>query len=488
MASFDATDNTDTAPDTAPDVPPNTDRRLNLLALVKQQDAPPAVTTNKQHGTSLDLSAPVYPSEEAQSQRITPGVDASITTPGGADGTSATPGERPKRHEPAIQPAGIYEKEITAQVRQLDSEANFTRFTRNALNRDADRFPPRRNDLEGTTTYTLEQVGLTDRDLTPGDTSADHFKRQVTITVPDHATTLKDCQFEFGDRTKIGVEEFDSLLDQAQKRQKELSNLADPFNKLQSPADMSFYTHGIRTGAEAADFTALALQLTTGQSVVNVDWDSTPPSKETYGLTEAYNLNRAGAAASYPRFEKELDAAIEHLGAEKTDMIAFSHGALFDTKYLQHRREIAAPKLSDVVFSHPDVPITTMQPRDGSNLLDANNRLYTNVALRTHVVGSRADLAMTGAAHHDCQSAPEGSSLMEKWSNHNRQMEINARLGNGTDVCRTLVTGHGGTYILETIPAEKTDFTNHFVNMGGISTLLNANQVTTVAEFARPGG
>jgi len=227
--------------------------------------------------------------------------------------------------------------------------------------------------------------------------------------------------------------------------------------------------------------------LTTGHSVINVDWKSTAVSEETYGVTEAYDRNRKGAAESYPKFEKQLDLAISHIGAARTDMIAFSHGAAFDTRYLQHRKQEHAPLLDEIVFSHPDVKCNALVQLDGVGKVADADRLFANVSRKAFVIGSTSDLAMMGAAHNDCESAPKGSSFMETLSHKNRQMEINARLGNGARISRTLVEGHGGTYVMENIPADKKDAYNHFVHMDEISNLINHRDDTTkIANFVRP--
>ncbi len=87
--------------------------------------------------------------------------------------------------------------------------------------------------------------------------------------------------------------------------------------------DIAFFTHGIRTAAVSSDFYSLALQLTNGHSVINVDWQSTPPSEEKVSLSQAYDNERRGAAQSYPKFEKALDDVINVVGPDRTIMIAF---------------------------------------------------------------------------------------------------------------------------------------------------------------------
>jgi len=410
----------------------------------------------KNENRSLDLSAPIYPSEtKPETTRLNRSRSTSDTT------------------EP---PKNKYEIAVTEQLSQLASEAAFTPFTQAALNRDADRFPPVRNAQDGTTTYTIEQIGITDRDLAPGATSAEHFKRLVNITVPDNATSLKECKFDYKDRQPIDAKQFEALVDHAQKRQSDLSDKSAINARLTDPKDVSFYTHGIRTGAEDADFMALALQLTNGHSVVNVDWKSTAVRDETYGLQAAYDINRRGAAESYPKFEKVLDQAISHIGADQTDMIAFSHGAMFDTKYLQHRKETNATLIDEVILAHPDVKCSAMAPTDATGKVADADRLYASVARHAYVIGATNDLAMSGAAWSDSESAPKGSSIKEKWAFQNKQLEIHARLGNGGEISRRLVAGHGGTYVMETTPQDKKDSLNHFVNMAKINSLMNKRE------------
>lgn len=419
---------------------------------------------------TLDMSAPIYPKEKS----VRPG-EKSTTVHSSEKSTTVHPSEKSTAVHSSEKspPPTKYQLAINEQVSQLASEAAFTPFTNAALNRDADRFPPVRNEKDGTTTYTIEQIGITDRSLKPGETNATHFKRLANITVPDNATSLKDCKFNFGDRQTIDVKEFDAIVDHSQKRQCDLSAKSAPDAKLTSARDMSFYTHGIRTGAEDADFMALALQLTNGHSVINVDWKSMAAREEKCSVQAAYDINKHGAADSYPKFEKVLDQAIDHIGASHTDMIAFSHGAMFDTRYLQHRKETSAPMLDEIVLAHPDVKCSAMKPVDAAGKVAEADQLYASVSRRAYVIGSTSDLAMSGAAWNDCESAPKNASWSESYTFHQKQMEINARLGNGAQASRRIVAGHGGTYISEATPEDKKDPYNHFVNMGKINNLLN---------------
>lgn len=384
------------------------------------------------------------------------------------------------------RPVNRYEAEITQQVAELDSESAFTAFTKNALVRDADKYPPTRNEALGTTTYTIEQYGMSDRDLLPGRNEAAHYKRLVTITVPDAADSLDDCRFEYQDRQQIEEKEFNDLVSRAKMRQVETSFAEAGDAKLSRPEDISFYTHGIRTAAVSSDFQALTLQLTQGLSVINVDWKSTPRSEEKVGLCEAYNAERKGAAESYGRFEKALDAAIGHIGAEHTNMIAFSHGSMFDTRYLHHRKASGAPRLNQVIFSHADVPIATMPQPDADGKVDPANQLYSQTARNTFVIGSVADLAMSGAAYNDCEPS-KSDKWVEQLKDKQREMAKHARIGDGGRVSRRLVEASGGTYVAEIIPPDKKDPTCHFVNMNVVSTLVHRGKLEKVAQRVSAG-
>ena len=386
----------------------------------------------------------------------------------------------------AVKPVNKYEADIKAQVEDLDSESVFTHQTKNALSRDADKYPPARNEFERTTTYTLEQYGFSDRDLRTGQDSAEHYKRLVAITVPDDADSLNDLKFVYQDRQKIEEREFNDLVSRAKTRQVELSFEAAGEEKLPRPEGISFYTHGIRTSGVSSDFQALTLQLTNGMSVINVDWKSTPRSEEKVGLCEAYNAERNGAAESYGRFEKALDAAIAHVGAENTGMIAFSHGAMFDTKYLNHRRSTGAQQLNQVIFSHPDVPIATMPKPGADGKVDPAQQMYSQAARSTFVIGSVADLAMSGAAYNDCEPS-KSDKWVEQLQDKQRQMAKHARLGDGGRVSRNLVEASGGTYVTEVIPEDKKDATFHFINMNVISALANRGTLEKVGEKVSAG-
>lgn len=411
----------------------------------------------------LDFSTPVFPGEQLALLDVKERPAAPAQTKADVD----------------AKPKNKYEQTVIGQLSSMNDEAKFSVYTKDALMRDADRFPPVRNDAENSTTYSMELFGFSDRESSDPKLPAEPYKRMVTITVPDGATSIKDCKFEFQDRQKIEQRELNDLVTRAQIRQGEIAGAAPAENKLPRPNDVSFFTHGIRTAEVSTDLYSLSLQLTNGHSVINVDWKSVPPSEENgTDLEQAYNNERKRAAESYPRFEKLIDETIKHVGADQTTIIAFSHGAMFNTRYLQHRKESGADLLNHVIFSHPDVPCRTLPQPGADGSIAPENRLFACVSKQTHVIGSTADMAMTGAAKHD-EPRVEGQWKITHYLKGTD--DAYARIGNGARISRNLVEGSGGTYVIETQKGEKKDLMCHFINMESISELMNGAPKLKVA-------
>ncbi len=384
------------------------------------------------------------------------------------------------------QSGNKYEAAVAEQVTGLDSEAKFTQYSSDALARDADKYPPKRNQNDHSTIYTIEQFGLTDRGLPKDSHQADHYKRLVTITVPDRGRFSEGLSnFAYHrDRIKIDEQEFYTLIARSQKRQRDLTTGADEAHKLFRPDDMVINTQGIRTGAEAADFQALALQLTQGHGVIDVDWQSTPKAEEQLTLSEVYKSERKGAAQSYSKIEKGLDDTTSHIGAEHCDFIAFSHGAMFDSRYLQHRKDLQDPLLHTVIFTHPDVPISALPALDKNGRVEPAKRLYSCASKDTYVIGSSEDLALAAAAFNDCEPA-SGGSWLEQMLEKGNKMPLYERIGSGKKISRELVAGSGGTYVVETIPEDKQDPYKHFINFAGINSLINAPEAASGREATK---
>jgi len=408
----------------------------------------------------IDFSVPIFPFEKQPAAEV-----MTVSAPAKADVQT--------------KPANKYEKIVASQLNEMNDEARFSIYTKDALLRDADKFPPVRNQAENTTTYQMELFGFSDRDIAEGANEAQAYKRLVTVTVPDGAGSIKDCKFEFQDRRNIEQKELNELISRAQQRQVDMANSSDTEHKLPRPNDLAFFTHGIRTAGVSSDLYALSLQLTSGHSVVNVDWKSVPPSEETgFDMEQKYNDERNRAAKSYQRFEKLIDETIEQVGADRTTIIAFSHGAMFNTRYLQHRKASGSEQLNHVIFSHPDVPCRTLPQPGADGMVPAESRLFSCVAKQTHVIGSPADLALIGAAKND-EPRVEGRSKLSHYLKGTD--EAYARIGNGAKISRNLVEGSGGTYVIETQKGEKKDLMCHFINMQSIGELMNSAPKLRVA-------
>lgn len=436
--------------------------RSSIATVEKKKETGPHPADEALYGDcmELDFSVPVFPLEK---RPVGEAVAVSVKA----------------KAELEARPANKYEKIVIDQLNEMNDEAKFSIHTKDALLRDADKFPPVRNEAERTTVYQMELFGFSDRDLPAGAAAAQPYKRLVTVTVPDGAGSLKDCRFEFQDRQNIEQKELNALISRAQERQSDIADSSATENKLPRPNDIAFFTHGIRTAGVSSDLYALSLQLTNGHSVVNVDWKSVPPTEETgLDMERKYNDERKRAAESYPRFEKLIDETIKHAGADQTTIIAFSHGAMFNTRYLQHRKSAGAEQLHHVIFSHPDVPCRSLPQLGADGKVPAENRLFACVAKQTHVIGSPADMAMTGAAKND-EPRVEGQWKLTHYLKGTD--EAYARIGNGAQISRNLVEGSGGTYVMETQKGEKKDLMCHFINMESIGELMNGTAKLKVA-------
>jgi hypothetical protein len=134
--------------------------------------------------------------------------------------------------------------------------------------------------------------------------------------------------------------------------------------------------------------------------------------------------------------------------------------------------------LNEVIFTHPDVPIAELPQPDKSGYLEHAHRLFTQTAKSTYVIGSDQDWALTGAAYNDCPPC-KSKTMLEQWQEKNDQMAKHARIGNGAPICRNLVAGSGGTYVMETVPEDQKDPYKHFINMNGITKLINIPHAET---------
>ncbi len=323
------------------------------------------------------------------------------------------------------------------RIHDVELEAPITDVTRKALLKDADLFQPVKN-ADGSMTYTLLEEGITDR---PGSKSnSNYFSRKIDITVPQGKPSLEDCQFNFSPRENISKERFDQLL----SRNKNVTG------------DVILHTHGVFTSEKSADQEALMLQLSSGLPTVNIDWAAHPiDGSGTLKSLFGYERDRACAmrANRNKSFEKAIDSTIDSIGASNTEMIGFSHGAMFDTRYLKHRVDNNLAPLDTVILNHPDVAIGASELYSHENpdvLKRASNHAF--------VIGSQNDERL--------KSAEKVDKLLGIGLFHPVE-----RIGDDSNSSRALIKSEGA------LPIKDVDqpgaSSNHFLNYAGISHLLH---------------
>ncbi len=314
--------------------------------------------------------------------------------------------------------------------------------TQQSLMRDADQFPPVKN-ADGSTTYTVVQAGLTDR---PGrDSGVDYYRRVVNITVPVDRPSIADCQIKTNPREQISKEDFDKII------QKDKT----------TSSEVEFYTHGVSCQDNSADMQALMLQLTNGRPTINLDWSAIPAPGPMHPLKSlrayAQDTISAKRANDNPEFRKAIDDTISEIGAERVDMIGFSHGGYFDSRYLSHRIQDHLPKVNTVVLAHPDVPVSAPELQ-----VNGKDQFFTAAANRAYVIGGQSDLAMKAAvlASHLIPGTPTYVSGGSE-----------ERLGDDSGSTRDFIKSEGATPISERDRDELSS--EHFLNSAGIRTLLD---------------
>ncbi len=319
-------------------------------------------------------------------------------------------------------------------------EAPFGDSTRKALMKDADLFPAVKND-DGTTTYSVIQIGITDRNP---DRKANYFSRKVDITVPVGAPSLNDCKFNFNDREVISEEKYKQLL------KKDAA----------SSKDIDLYTHGVSATDKSADKQALMLELSNGRPTVNIDWSSNPPAdKDPVKALIQYERDTASAkrANDNKEFTAAIDNTIKEVGAGNCSMIGFSHGGMFDTRYLKHRVQSHLPELNTVILTHPDVPISAPELWNGFK-----PRVLADSAVHSYVIGSQNDLALKMG--HIVGYLPGGTTY-----EHGLTEE---RLGDYSWLSRLAISTEGAVAIQERDQHKIS--THHFLNYAGIKQLLES--------------
>lgn len=359
----------------------------------------------------------------------------------------------PKTDKVEQQPDKEAARERTYDVQtQLERapEAVLTPWSKNALVREANLkgFEPReqrneRGDLISTT-FTLRQIGVTERALPPNNSSdMKPFFRVVKITVPADATHLKQCTIEYGEREEVSKRAFLKEVDDMQARQAAVSN----------SRKVCTYTHGIITSADAADTQALALELASGHPVIVMDWKANrkPLSFENasqYSVeviqrkNELYNEDIATAAKSSEKLSPWFQDIVKTAGPNDTQIIAFSHGASVNQGALQSKGESVVPEVQSYLELHPDVKSTKLP-----------DSYYSSIGIRSYVLGSRQDQALLAAA-----------GLTEP-----------TRLGRDTTAVRNSIKAAGGIPLTDPPRNDgKTRLHNeHYINFAAVAQLLN---------------
>lgn len=348
-------------------------------------------------------------------------------------------------HRDTPESASIEEEPWSAVVQDLAISANkkdaapFTDKTEKALMKDADLYPPIKN-ADGSTTYSIILAGITDRSSSAG---ADYYSRKIDVTVPAGKLDLDDCSFIIGKREIIPEEKYTQLLKRDRVGAEELD----------------LFTHGVSCTQDCADKQAVMLELTNGRPTVNIDWSSSSPQSNPIKGIASYFQDTAAAlrANNNKAFESAIDNTIDHIGAEHTNMIGFSHGAMFDTRYLKHRVEDHLPRLDTLILTHPDVPVSAPELYPGNK-----PALLRDSADRSFVIGSRIDVLLKLGAVAGC--IPGGTTFENGGSEE--------RLGNNSAKSRSLIELEGAGAISES--DDMSIGTHHFLNFAGINELLES--------------
>ena len=400
---------------------------LQADAGMNKQDVKSAPDSNSQSAALPDLN---YLLAQPESEETNSLIDQQI-----ADIYEALPDDQKE----------ILKKAAPELLNDKELEAPFGEITQKALMRNADQFPPVKNP-DGSMSYTLLQIGMTDRESPDG---VNYFCRKVDVTVPAGAPSLGDCQFTFNDREMINEEKYNQLLEKEKAWSK----------------DISFFTHGVSTDARNADKQALKLELSNGLPTVNIDWTANPAKNEKDPAQSLGQYLKDTVAAKRANdnaiFTGAIDKTIEKIGAENTSMIGFSHGGMFDTRYLKHRVSNHLPELDTVILTHPDLPI-------GSGELWNNSkpRVIGEAAEHSFVIGSRRDWALRMGmivSHLPFGHPAHDSGNLEQ------------RLGNYSFASRMFINLAGAKAVKE---VNQEDLgTHHFLNYAGINQLLKDGEL-----------
>jgi hypothetical protein len=273
--------------------------------------------------------------------------------------------------------------------------------------------------------------------------------------MPAGIGNLGQLKVDFGDRKQISEDEFKQLLEHDRVR------LKSP----DSNNDVNLFTHGVFTYTTKADQEALLLQLTNGHPTVGVDWQSFPNTREHPNTISQDDLlwqsylhymeDRASAKSANVQLEPLLDRAISKIGAEQTTMIAFSHGSMFDTRYLRHRVDTGLPKVDTLLFSHPDVWNKTPELNVAGDHKHTSEGLLSAAASKAYVIGSSSDLALRFSSR-----LPGAGG---------------ERIGDDSALSRQIIASHHAVPVSEIVKPITTSLSQHFLNYSGIAEIENGD-------------
>lgn len=339
-----------------------------------------------------------------------------------------------------------------AQLTDPELKGSIESKTQAALMKDADLYPPVQN-VDGSTTYTVVQSGLTDR---PGrDSGIDYYRRLVNITVPKDNPSIDKCQFVFNGRETISKDQYDQILQR---------------DKAFNP-EIELYAHGVSTTDMSADKQAMTLQLMSGRPTIALDWDANPATGDDNPLhsLQGYSQDTINAkrANDNKDFQNAIDNTVQEIGADHTSLIGFSHGGFFDTRYLAHRVQANLPKLENVILTHPDVPVSAPELR-----VNGSPELFKDSAQHSYVIGGKMDLAM--------KAAMVASHLLPGTPTYEGFFTTEERLGDDSNDTRSLIQQEGAIPISERDRPEPA--TEHFLNTAGITQILDGGAASQDQE------
>jgi len=196
---------------------------------------------------------------------------------------------------------------------------------------------------DGSVTYKVPMLGLTDREL-PGhaDPLVKFYRMEMLVSVPPNCSNLDKCVFSRGPREYLSEENFKAQL--ADLKQREDGH------------PISLFSHGVFYDAGKSDVDAARTAIEQGGAAINVDWRSTPSDDARKDMGERYEQDREQAELREPAFERPLDVVVNTIGAENLNVVGFSRGCFLEMLYLSHRAEFQPNvRFRSAILTHADI-------------------------------------------------------------------------------------------------------------------------------------